>query len=375
MIHQRSTTAALAALAVIGLIVIAGPRFASASAPPTGSPASAEVTAGQAPVVRLASESQPLAATPSGGRLAVVARPLSSNALELDTVDPFVGVVSRLVLPLQALGSRVSIASGEDGSLWVGANYQLVRVGTGGSTASYAVPEATAMLPLNYRGGGGPPGFPPPDNGQITGIAVVGNTVFLGRAGAAELTTLDTATGAYGHLPLGSGVGDIAQLARLDDGHIAFSVNHSGSQTGRLSDAVGFVEISSGSVRVIHVSARAITVASKRLLFAGADGIGFLDGTLALGNSSDGRGYDLSAIGSLTDGTIVVRVAGNTHELAFISQGGGERRRVVYQAAVITDSITGGRVPYSSALVFAVPGATGGIWFALYGSPALYWVK
>lgn len=371
----------LIAVAAAVAVIVAGFELREIRSTRTETPAQAlapsvtPFTSGVAPATALPGGGNSVAAVLSGGTLAVIGFPPGATELKLYTVDTAHpgAAITVIGTGLPAAGTSAAIAASANGDIWIGQNDAIVQV-SGGSVRRLALPRPQVALPPQFRGPPAPLGLPPTEDGQVTALAWSRAGLLIGRLGYAELTLLDPTTSLFTHIAMPAGVGDATAMAAGPGGSVLFTVNHSGVMPGLLNDAIGIFDPSGRTIYGVSLPAKVLAANATHLARAGY-GLGVIDGTGApVGQPSPGTAYDLSRVAIRTNDEIVVRVAGNSHQVAFIALNGRETKRVEYAAVLGTDG-RGTSVPYSSAFTFAVVDPSNAVWFGLFGRPELYRVE
>lgn len=347
----------------------------SGAGQPSGAAAAASdrFTTGTTPWATLPDSANPVAGEVSGTTLSVVGFAPGGTSLVLYSFSASAtsSPPSVLPLPLPAGSSLLGLATGPDGSRWIGENAMLVRVGPDGATTSFSVPAPQFLLPSGFGGPPGPSGAPPVESGQITAIAATSGPIVLGRRGAAELTLFDPSLRTFSHVAVPSGLGDAASFAMSSASAVFFSVNHSGRTPGMGNDAIGRFDLATRSFRVLDQPARSIGAGPSGHVVYGGFGTGILDALGATVRPRSPMTYDETRVALLPGDLTVVHSKANTHEVVFLRADGSEARRVEY-AAVIGRDKAGNSVPYSSAFSFLDGDVAGGVWFGLFGRPEIY---
>lgn len=383
---RRVTTilASVALLLVASVVaVVAGVAVResrSGGNPQVGAPTAADPTraaptysSGTPAWASLPADSNAVAGGISGSTLSVVGYAPGATALMLYDFDTTATSPQpkATALPLPAGSILLGFAIDSSGTRWIGENAVLVRVPPGGTPQSYAIPQPMSMLTPPFSGPSGPSGLPPTDTGQVSAIAILDGKVALGRRGAPEITMFDPATSAFSHVSLGPGVGDVATLTSPDPHTLFFTVNRSGKTPNMGNDIVGVFDATTGKTLALPFAARTLSSASGHVAVAGF-GLGLFDQSGSLLRAPAGTAaFDESRVALLANDVTAVRIAGNSHEVAFVGPNGAELRRVEY-AAVIGRDAANRAAPYSSTFSFVVSDGSGALWFGLVGRPEIY---
>ena len=359
-LHLLALASLLGGAAIVG--VLAGAQLPARAQPVAPAP-QPDVTSGSPPLAKLPDGAQPIRAVAAGPNVIVLADPASSTKLTLYTVTPS-GAVTARALPIEGGGLWAGLARDDEGTIWVGALSSVLALAPDGTTRRIDLPQPAALLPAPYAGPQTP--FGPIESGQITALGVLGERVYVGRAGAPELTSIDRNSGAVMRIELPAGTGDVSDIVPGVGGELLFTVNHSARTPGVLNDTLGHIT-GSGAVRVDARPVRSVGSNGQRISVGSAELSLEEPGRTPLARTA-GTSYDLSIVALRSDDTTAVRVAGD-HALALIKNG-AELKRSVYQVPIGKDRANIAR-PYNGRLAFLVP-LPDGLYFALQGLPNVY---
>jgi len=364
-----------ATLAVAGIqwrrdLVANDSQAAASGSPVPAVSAAGTFSVGERPVAVLPDTAQPVAVGFRGAQVLIVGTPMGQNLTNLYGIDPGTGTAQRLASVGVSAGRLAALGVELNGTAWFGVNTSLVRVRTDGSTQQFSLPPATIPLPAGFGGPPSPGGLPAAESGQITSLVAKDGVVLIGRLGYAEITRLDSGSGAFEHVSTNA-VGDVASMVLGPGEHVFFTVNHSATTKGLLNDSIGVFNWSSRAVSTMRTPARCLASVSSHVAFAGY-GIGLLDATGTPARPTiRSSSYDESTVAVRKDGSSLLRVNSNDHAVAVLNAAGSEVNRVTYAAIMAKDS-RNQDVPYSSSFSFSAAAPDDAVWFALWGRPEVY---